>query len=63
MKIFLITIILVSASIASFAYAGNMLLFVGSSGGGTAPPLTNLRITDTGAFRVTDTGDNRAVSP
>lgn len=61
MKIFLLSLILISVSIAT-AYAGNMLLFVGSSGG--APPvLTNLRITDTGAFRITDTGDNRAVFP
>lgn len=35
-----------------------------SKGTGTpAPPLTNLRITNTGDFRVTNTGDNRAVSP
>lgn len=37
-----------------------------ASGGGTItppPPLTNLRITDTGAFRITNTGDNRAVFP
>ena len=61
MKTVLITLILISVGIAT-AYAGNMLLFVGSSGG--APPvLTNLRITDTGAFRVTNTGDNRAVFP
>lgn len=31
-------------------------------GGGVAP-LTNLRITNTGDFRITSSGDNRAVSP
>lgn len=33
--------------------------------GGSAPvvPLTNLRITDTGDFRITSAGDNRAISP
>lgn len=29
----------------------------------TPPPLTNLRITNTGAFRITNTSANRAVSP
>lgn len=32
-------------------------------GGSPAPPLTNLRITNTGDFRITNTGDNRAVAP
>lgn len=27
------------------------------------PPLTNLRITDTGDFRITNTSNNRAVFP
>lgn len=27
------------------------------------PPLSNLRITNSGAFRVTGAGDNRAISP
>lgn len=35
---------------------------ISAPGGGVAP-LTNLRITNTGDFRVTGTGDNRAVSP
>lgn len=60
MKIFLIALAM-SVGIAT-AYAGNMLLFVGSSGG-TPVVLTNLRITNTGDFRVINTGDNRAVSP
>lgn len=34
-----------------------------TSGAGTATPLTNLRITNDGSFRITGTGDNRAVSP
>lgn len=49
----------------SYAYAGGlMMLHVGSSDGGASPPLSNLRIINTGDFRVTNTaGDNRAVSP
>lgn len=35
----------------------------GTGGGAPPPPLTNLRITDTGAFRIIGTGDNRAVFP
>lgn len=31
--------------------------------GGGGGPLTNLRITNTGDFRVTNTADNRAVAP
>lgn len=61
MKLIIAALILASVGIAT-AYAGNMLLFVGSSG--SAPVvLTNQRITDTGAFRITDTTNNRAVFP
>lgn len=31
--------------------------------GGASPPLANLRITNTGDFRITNLSDNRAVSP
>lgn len=34
-----------------------------SPGGGGIVPLTNLRITNTGDFRVTNVPDNRAVAP
>lgn len=46
---------------------GNRFGKLGAMGGaGTVtppPPLTNLRITNTGAFRITNTGANRAVFP
>ena len=61
MKLALITLFIISVGIAS-AYADNMLLFVGSAGGAPVV-LTNLRITNTGAFRTINTGDNRAVAP
>jgi hypothetical protein len=47
----------------SAAYAGGfMMLHVGSSDGGSVL-LTNLRIINTGDFRITNTAANRAVSP
>jgi hypothetical protein len=64
MKRILIAAFIVSAGIASAYAGGNMLLHVGQAdSNGTAPPLTNLRITNTGDFRITNTGDNRAVFP
>jgi hypothetical protein len=45
---------------------GNRFGKLGSFGAGgsvTPPVLTNLRITNTGAFRITNTGANRAVFP
>ena len=59
-RIAIILILIISAS-AAYA-ASNLMMHVGSSGSASAP-LTNLRITDTGAFRITDTGANRAISP
>jgi hypothetical protein len=48
----------------SAAYAGGfMMLHVGTADGSGSAPLTNLRIINTGDFRITNTGDNRAVSP
>lgn len=61
MKTLLAAILIISVGIVT-AYAGNMLLFVGSSGGAPVV-LTNLRIINTGDFRITNTTDNRAVAP
>jgi len=58
-----------SLALATAAHAfglGNRFGKLGSSSGAgtiTPPVLTNLRITDTGAFRIINTGDNRAVFP
>ena len=53
--------------------SGTALAFTGLDGGfgklgargkgKAAAPLTNLRITNDGSFRIINTGDNRAVSP
>lgn len=63
---YVLSILVIIVGIAS-AYAGGggmLLLHVGQgSAGGTPPVLTNLRITNTGAFRTTNTGANRAVFP
>ena len=61
MKRIIAILILIASASAAYA-ASNLMLHVGSSGGASAP-LTNLRITNTGAFRITNTGANRAISP
>lgn len=62
-KLALATLVVIAGVVAACA-GSNTLLHVGqSAGSGTAPALTNLRITDTGAFRTINTGDNRAVFP
>lgn len=49
---------------AAKALTPHQRLFLGKvQSAAPAPPLTNLRITSTGDFRVTNTGDNRAVFP
>lgn len=44
----------------SHVYAAGALLLAGPGG---VPPPTNLRITNTGAFRIINTAANRAVFP
>lgn len=64
MKTILAALFLISVGIAVAHANGFMMLHVGSAdGSGVAPPLTNLRITNTGAFRITNTGNNRAIFP
>jgi hypothetical protein len=63
-------LLLIAAISAAHAFGfglGNRFGRLGASGQGGSvtppPPLSNLRITNTGAFRITNTGANRAVSP
>ena len=63
---FLILLALAGAAHAFGLGLGNRFGKLGSFGAGVAAPppvLTNLRITNTGAFRTINTGDNRAVFP
>lgn len=58
----LLVAILIALSVSA-PQAQLSLMGIGPANSGAAAPLTNLRITNTGAFRITNTGANRAVSP
>jgi hypothetical protein len=69
MRTLVVLLTLLAGVYAAHAFGlgeGNRFGKLGAGGGGVAAPppvLTNLRITNTGAFRTINTGDNRAVFP
>lgn len=64
----MIRAVLIAASIiagSGTAYAQGLTMFGYGAGGisGGGAPLTNLRITNSGAFRITNTGASRTIAP
>lgn len=58
-----VALALALASAAKAQFNGCLPGFCGPLIAASAPVLTNLRITNTGAFRITNTSANRAVFP